>query len=499
MSNPALTPSIYSGILFWSRVTPNAIAVGIGSHKVSYKGFCVDIEKVTRRLHRLNLERGSRVACHIHNPYLRWLSVIALARLGLVSALVSQGGREIDHLLVKAILSDRASALGGRDVIEVVPQWLDSEADAWPAVADTGHEADAPWHLVVSSGTTGKPKKAVLSCGDILARIQTGARTYGLNGASRVMTTMGPGTVGGVTMPVFCWWSGGTVLLPSLSEGETLAGLLKAEPNLLFMSTAQLGTLVDSLPADARPVENLRVFVGGSALPPVLSRKTRERLSPLLFIIYGSTETGGVTLGHASAADSQPAFTGYVLPTVQVEVVDADEKPLHAGAAGEIRIRSNSMIDGYAEDPESTKEAFRDGWFYPGDTGVLDPQGGLSIVGRSSELMNFGGVKMAPERLERALTGCPGVADLAIFSLRHQDGERPWAAVVAHEGFAEADLHKQFRKSFPDLPPMSIARVDKLPRNDMGKVLRGQLAASVQQAVASAGTAPAGGYQNGAA
>lgn len=482
MSLPSQTPSLYAAILFQSRINPYATAISVESGDITYGTFCGDIEKVTRRLHRLGLARGTRVAVHILHPYLRWVAIVALARLGAISASVSDLARELDFMRPQLVLSDRPSTAPGPGCLQAGLHWLDAEADAWPPFRDGFHDLDAPCRMVASSGTTGTPKKVILTYGDIRARIRNTARTYGLNATARLATMMGTGTIGGFMMCISCWAGGGTIVLPSVAPGEPMSKLLNGRPNIMLLSPAQLSGLMDSLPRDHWPWQKLAVFVAGSALPPSLSREVRMRLTQSLFILYGSTEAGSVTMVHASRAEGRPGFTGYVLPTAEVQIVNGQGQPVANGEMGEVRIRSDGMVEGYVDESESS-DSFRDGWFYPGDAGVLDDEGGLSLLGRTRELMNLGGVKIAPEAIEQALSACPGIRDMAVFSLAEIDRERPWVAVVAGEGFSDEALLGLFKKAFPRLPAISIARMEKIPRNEMGKVLRTQLQATVGKAI----------------
>ncbi|MDB5873509.1 MAG: hypothetical protein JWQ07_2951 [Ramlibacter sp.] len=483
MPDSALIPTFYGWILYQSRVNPHASAVSFEAKETDYRTFCRDIEKVTRRLHRLGMPRTARVAVHIQNSYLRWLVNIALARIGVMSVATSGAARELDFLKAQFVVSDRPADVAGRDAIEASFQWLDSEADAWPPFEDLQHEHDTPCRMVVSSGTTGTPKKAVLTHGSIRNRSRGTARAYGLNSSARLMTTMSSATIGGFMMPVACWSSGGAVLLVDVVPGQRMTDLLLSKPNVMMLSTAQLGGALETLPNDYWPWQHLVIYVAGSSLPRALNRAVRSRLTQSLFIIYGSTEAGSVTLGHASRAEDKPGFTGYVLPTAQVEIVDEQGARLPPGKIGEIRIRSDGLVEGYADEPGITDEAFRDGWFYPGDAGMLDDENGLSVMGRTRELMNLGGSKIAPEVIEEALAGCPGMRDLAVFALRQAGTDRPWAAVVPDSNFTDAALVKLFAKVFPKLPSLSVARMEQIPRNEMGKVLRAHLGAMVQNAV----------------
>jgi acyl-coenzyme A synthetase/AMP-(fatty) acid ligase len=476
-------PSLYAAILFHSRLNPFATAVVMESGDVSYRAFCADIERVTSRLHRQAFPSGAIVNVQVRNQYLRWLAIIALARLGVVS--ISPTTAESKQLGATFAVCDRPGEATGDGIVEIEinASWLESAPDGeLPVWQDIRHHVDAPCRLVLSSGTTGVPKRAVLTYGQIRARIRGNVRSYGLNSSARIATAMGTGTVGGFMMLISCWSTGGAVLLQSPVAGQPGREILSLHPNVIMLSPQQLGRVVSSLPRERWSRERLAVYVAGSALPPALSRAARLRLSEVLFIIYGSTEAGSVTMTHASAADGRPGFSGYVLPTAQVEIVDEDGRPVAVGETGEVRIRAEGMVDGYADAEDTESPAFRDGWFFPGDLGFLSNDGSLTLVGRKSELMNFGGSKLAPERIERALASCAGVTEMAAFSVTGPAGaERPCLAVVSGSGFDEQAVLREFRKAFPALPALTVFQVEALPRNEMGKVLRNEMSARAQQ------------------
>ncbi len=415
--------------------------------------------------------------------YLRWLVILALARLGLVSASLSDSPQEFELVGPQAVISDVAASAPGASLIPAGEHWLDGEPEADLDRRDADASPDEPCRLVVSSGTTGTPKKALLTRRDVQERLRANARAYALHPGVRLATTMGPQAIGGFTMPLSCWAAGGAVVMAAVPAGQALLHLLRLRPQVLFLSAVQLAELMQTLPPGYQAAYQPRIYVAGSAIPPALARSVRLRVTPALFVVYGSTEAGTVTIAHAAHADERPGFTGHAVPSAQVEIVDRQHQPLAAGQPGEVRIRAEGMIRGY-EDGGDAESNFRDGWFYPGDAGILDAAGGLAIIGRTREVMNFGGVKLAPETVEHALHDCSGVVESAAFSLAAGGRQLPWVAVVAGAGFSNEAMAGRFAAAFPGLPALSIVRLEGLPRNAMGKVLRTELAARVGAALA---------------
>ncbi|MHB1124160.1 MAG: class I adenylate-forming enzyme family protein [Ramlibacter sp.] len=482
MSTSCGFTSFTDAIAFQARLDPLSVAVCLNSREIGYAAFWNDIGKVTGHLQAHGLPRGTRVAVHVQHLYLRWLAILALARLGLVSASLSDSPQEFELLAPQVVISDAAFTAPGASVIQAGDHWLDGEHDAAFDRRDDPHP-DAPCRLVVSSGTTGTPKKAVLTRRDVHERLRANARTYGLHPGVSLATTMSTQAIGGFTMPLSCWAAGGAVVMASVPASHALLHLLRLRPQVLFLSVVQLAELMDTLPPEYQAAYQPRIYVAGSAIPPALSRSVRLRVTQSLFVVYGSTEAGTVTIAHAARAQERPGFTGHVVPSAQVEIVDERHRVLPAGQPGEVRIRAEGMIRRY-EDDAGADANFRKGWFYPGDAGILDETGGLVIVGRTREVMNFGGVKLAPEAVEHALHDCPGVIEFAAFSLVAGGRQLPWVAVVAGDDFSNEAMAGRFGAAFPGLPALSIARLEQLPRNAMGKVLRGQLAAMVGTALA---------------
>ena len=483
MSNLTKLPSPYANILFQARVNPFAVAVCYNAQDISYRAFCEHIEAMTRRLHAAGMEPRARVAINVQDGYLQWLVAIALGRLGMPTVSLMGRAGEIEFVGATVVVSDaHAAPQGGAQTITIDGDWT-RNAPGLPPFRDTGHDEEAPCRIVLSSGTTGLPKKALFTYGHLYHRGRGTARQFGMNSTTKALTTMSMTTIGGFFMPLNVWANGGAVIVTQPPRGQWSQLVVHSRPNLLFTSTAQLDALVQGLPRDFWPMEHLVAYVAGSALPPGVNRRARLRLTQSLFVLYGSTEAGTTALAHASCADTRPDFTGYVLPTAQVEVVDDADRPVPNGTMGEIRIRAVGLVDEYLEDPAAQDGSFRHGWFYPGDAGILDDEGGLSVIGRTRELMNFGGVKVAPDSIENVLGRVAGVEDMAVFAIEHPGhGPKPIVAVVAGEGFDEARLLGRYQRTFDSLPPLSVVRVASIPRNEMGKVQRAQLAADVQRA-----------------
>lgn len=486
---------LYSSILFQARLNPHAVAVSYGKQDVTYAEFSAHIEKITCRLNGLALRPSACVAVNVAHPYLHWLVLIALGRLGLVSVSVPDVDKSglLELLQASTVLTDQDRGASGETLfIKVEAHWLTQELDDSPGFKKRNHQQHDAVRIILSSGTTGTSKKILFTNDQLQKRLKNAVVVCGLSPTSRTMVTVGLDTLGGFQLPLSTWTSGGRAVL--FIPGENLyQAVIRSDVNYLVMAPVQLGQFVEALPKDSQPIAGLTVLVGGSALPQSISHKARLRLTPSLFVGYGSTEAGLVSHAPAALADRFPGATGYVLPWSDVQVVDPSGHEVPNGSAGEVRIRSEGCVPGYLGEGNASKgtyvhgtpeESFKEGWFYPGDAGVLSNTGMLSIVGRTQELMNMGGVKIAPGMIEDVLLACPGVSDIAAFSMEQLDGtDLPWVAVVRGENYQQAILATRFKQQFPELPPLRFANIDKIERNGMGKVQRNELRILVKHAL----------------
>jgi acyl-coenzyme A synthetase/AMP-(fatty) acid ligase len=260
--------------------------------------------------------------------------------------------------------------------------------------------------------------------------------------------------------------------------------------NFLVTPPSTLAALTEMRGPNAGPYPTLRgVEAGGSLMSPELHALASERVCANILTSYGSTEASVVATAPMRALAGNPGAVGYVLPGVEVEAVDANDRPVTAGTEGLLRIRSVHCVSSYVGDPDATASAFRNGWFYPGDIGSVSVDGLMRVAGRASEIINSGGDKIAPQLIEDVLSKLHGVKEVAAFGVPGLAGvTEVWAAIVAN-GTINADaLVALCRDKLRIMTPRRLMRVDAIPRNENGKVQRDVLAkmAIAQRDAASA-------------
>jgi acyl-CoA synthetase (AMP-forming)/AMP-acid ligase II len=182
------------------------------------------------------------------------------------------------------------------------------------------------------------------------------------------------------------------------------------------------------LPDDGPRFPGLReLMLSTTFAPEALRREVRRRMTPNLAIAYGSNEAWYVTRADAAEQIRFPDTVGLPYDGVDIEIVDDRGQALPAGEVGLVRVRGSGFARGYIDDPEATAKAFRDGWYYPGDLGVLSPEGALFLKGRADDMINYDGVKIYPADIEAALLDHPAVAEVAAFPVivEGYDGPQP--------------------------------------------------------------------------
>jgi O-succinylbenzoic acid--CoA ligase len=243
----------------------------------------------------------------------------------------------------------------------------------------------------------------------------------------------------------------------------------------------QLAALLDLRDGRAAPASLRAVLLGGGPIPADLLERAIAGGYPVL-TTYGMTETGsGIAVGGADAATRHDRGAARALPGVQLRI-DATGS---ADGSGEILVRGAMVFAGYVDDPAASAEKLRDGWLHTGDVGSLDAAGLLRVIGRIDELIISGGENVAPAAVEAVLTAHPAVAEAAVSGIADPRwGTVPAAAVVLHPGAAATDeellRHCRARLAGYELP-VRIVRLEALPRNELGKVVRRELHALLER------------------
>lgn len=468
-----------SYIAYHAKTRPRALALVTPRHRATYAELDADINRFAGGLQALGItpERGI-VAVDAANTYHHHLLILALARLGVASTPSEDVGADL-------VLTQREPPDDGREVVRLDAAWT-AQTEGAPAapVPTASRDPDAIARVMLSSGTTSTPKRIPLTWRRVAANGLNGLSVYGADRLGPWIIRTGIDSGIGYMMASLAWTAGAGVAADFAAAD--IAGLMERhQPGIVGLTPIQLRDLLGSLPRGFDLKPGWRIAIGGGVLPASVAREARMRLSPDVVIVYGSTESGRATAGPATRLDREAGFAGWALPGVEIDIVGPEGEVLPDGEAGELRIRSERVAEGYLGDPGGSAKAFRDGWYYSGDLARRLPDGAYVIDGRIDERMNIGGVKVMPNILEDAALACPGVQDAAAFALPDKRGQDElWIAVVAGDDVTREILMTYLAKCPQRLPAVRIAWSEGIPRNAMGKIerqlLREHVAAALQ-------------------
>lgn len=459
-------------IAFHAAERPGAVALVNNDREITYAKFARDIPKFTRALHELRLSRGAKVGVDCDDFYFHWLLRIGLEELGAISVslpeLVNPGS--------VPLLEDFDLIISGRDLSSekvkrhhrATPQWLEriaagADVDAAPA---WDRSPDDPMRIGYTSGTTGTPKRLLFSRRNHENSIAKAIWFNGFTPRSRNLVLTPFTVAGSYTNATACVRAGGTVVVETrMSPGEAIAfhGITNTT-----LSPIAVKDVVDALPNDFKKPASLTIFTWGAAISSTLRDKVLARLATDLCDLYGSNEASAVSCKTGNAE------YGSVLPNVRVEVVDDHDRPLPFGAVGQIRVKTDCMVDGYLDDPVATERKFRNGWFYAGDLGILHDPSRLQIIGRSDDLLNIGWNKYSPSTLEELVLRAVEVGDVGICSIPNADGIEEVCIALSDARGSDQELMERVTRALRRLPigQFYVIRMARIPRNANGKIQR---------------------------
>ncbi|MFN3238149.1 MAG: AMP-binding protein [Pseudomonadales bacterium] len=332
--------------------------------------------------------------------------------------------------------------------------------------------------ILYTSGTTGRPKGAMISHGNLLANTEALSKTWHWQQDDVMLHAL----------PIFHIHGLFVASHLPLYNSSTIVFLAKFSPELVLehlpRSTVYMGVptnytrLLQNPNFNEAACQNMRLFTSGSA--PLLPQTFDQMRSQTGFEIverYGMTETG-MNTSNPLDGTRKPGTVGPVLEGVQANIVADDGKPVANGQPGDLLIKGANVFRGYWQMPEKTAEEFtEDGYFRTGDIASMDQDGYISIVGRGKDLVISGGLNVYPKEIEAVIDRIAGVKESAVIGVPHADfGEAVTAIVVAEaETLSSADIESEVQKLASFKRPKQIHFVDELPRNTMGKVQKNLL------------------------
>lgn len=345
---------------------------------------------------------------------------------------------------------------------------------------------DAPAMIGYTSGTTGAPKGAVLSHGNLRASVAALASAWRWTSEDRLVLCLPLFHMHGLGVGLHGTLFAGAsaVLLDGFEPEAVIDAVGEHEATLFFGVPTMYHRLVDC--ARVAELARLRLCVAGSApLPPSVHDAFRAATGRTVLERYGMTETV-MLVSNPYDGERRAGAVGFPLPGVEVRFARDGGAPVDLrtagidGIAGEILVRGPNVFRGYWERPASNVSAFVDGWFRTGDLATVSPDGYITIVGRAKELIISGGFNVYPREVEEVLATHPAIGDVAVVGTPSPEwGEEVTAFIVVRPGEVAPDreaLREFCREQLARFKlPRRVVIVDTLPRNALGKVVKHEL------------------------
>jgi len=489
---------------------PEAVALRYQGESITWAGLHDRVRQAAAAFAGQGVRRGDRVAVLMTNRPEFLESVLAASAIGAIAVpvnfrlapaeaayILQDSGASLvvtdpplAPLAEAAVAASQALQAGP---VPVITTGADGPYEALLAEASPGEsEAEVDERdialIMYTSGTTGRPKGAMLSHLNLLMQAITAIRTSRLTDDQNVgMVNVPLFHIAGIGSMVPALLLGTrSVLMPTAAfDAQVTLDVIEAEGvTSLFLVPAQWQVLC-AHPDVTRRTRSLRTISWGAAPATVPLLETMAKTFPAAEIIsvFGQTEMSPVTTALPSAdAVRKIGSVGKPIPTIAARIVDDRMNDVPRGEVGEIVYRGPSLMAGYWNNPAATEEAFSGGWFHSGDLVREDEEGFLYVVDRKKDMIISGGENIYCAEVENVLAGHPAVADVAVIGARHEKwGETPVAVVVPADPAAPPTLGDLTGWTAGRLAsykkPTGLVVLDELPRNASGKVLKHELRA----------------------
>lgn len=498
------------------HINPEKVAVHFEDRAITYRELDEEANRVADGLVKLGVQPGDRVAIHVDNRPEFIEIYIGVMRAGaiLVPTNVMYTAEEMEHILTDSgakilfVASPLARKLEGmvHDLpeLEHARQDLPSKparvievgasefADATPyqefkanAESKRPEVSKDPSEVAIiqyTSGTTGKPKGAMVTHGNVLAVLDN---TTDLPGSIQSQET----DVTLCVLPLFhayaldlvmnrAFLSAQTLILVNRFDAENVFALFEKHKVTIFYGAPPMyHAFVNTEAVHNYDATSLRgAFSGAAPLPVVILERFKELTGVEINEGYGLSETAPTLTTNAAGAVNKPGSVGPPIPGVEIRIVDDNDQDVAPGEVGEIIARGPNIFKGYWRREEETAETMKGGWFHTGDMGRVDEDGYYYIVDRKKDMIVVSGYNVYPIELENVIMRHPKVVDCAVIGVPDDyQGEAVKACIVLKPGeeMSADELKTYCRDHLAAFKlPKHVSFRDSLPKNPTGKILK---------------------------
>lgn len=483
-------------------LTPDREAYVCGELRLTFAQFAQRTHRLAEYLREKGIKPGDRIAVCAKNGEFICNALFATAHLGATLVVLNWrlSSAELDYALTDsrpvALLSEAAFSTALTPVVEKHPEWLlvgsgeGALGESYAAIQQTAAAspvfwegpADAPAVIMYTSGTTGRPKGAMLPHAALINTAISTTATLDWNSDYRFLLVAPLFHIGGLS-PLICnIWRGCACVLAADFDPVSIWEVIQRE-RINMMMTVPLMLQVMFQVARSREVDTSSlawVICGASMVPPTLI-EAGAALGIQVQQVYGITECcGALTFWTQPMGLEHLNSHGRPILNSELKIVDPGTgQTLAAAQEGEIWFRGPMLFSGYWDNPAASAAVLVDGWYRTGDIGRLDSAGFLHVIDRLKDLIISGGENIYPAEIEDVLAQLEGVAEVAVIGQPNERfGEIPVAYIARAEGSTldEAAVIQACRDQLAGYKCVkAVEWVTALPRNSVGKVLKREL------------------------
>lgn len=335
--------------------------------------------------------------------------------------------------------------------------------------------------ILYTSGTTGHPKGAMLTHGNLFSNARDVGDYLKMNGDDRVIATLPVFHVFALTVVVNApLMKGATLLLtPRFSPAEIFELAAKYDATVFAGVPTMYNFLYQFEQADVASFKNIRLAIsGGASLPVSLLHAFEEKFNVRISEGYGLSEASPVTCFNPLDRERKAGSIGMSIVNVENKVVDEFGEEVPVGEVGELIVRGPNVMKGYYKLPEDSALAIRNGWLYTGDLARQDEEGYFYIVDRKKDIIIVGGYNVYPREVEEVLYAHEAVIEAAVVGYPDENfGEKVHAFIVLKDhSITEEQIKEYCAEHIAKYKvPTEIEILDELPKNTTGKILRRSL------------------------
>lgn len=463
----------------WADREPASPAVISHQKVISYQQLAAMVHGAGKSLLELGVQSGQLIGVSAINDARHVALIMALAEAGAVSVPIHPNwGAVLKAEIAKDLGLSRLIGQKADWALEGLPfthlrDLLQASTSAFIGNPRFGPSAKCG-RVFFSSGSSGKPKAVLFKDDYLKHRVRQTIRVSLMGRGCRVLCGDLNYAAWGV-QALATLHVGGTLIFSRSSPWDQCRALAANAVTHARFAPRTLFAILQKLGADGLFLPALkRLEVVGSGMPGDLLDAVQLNLTNRVFVTYGMTAFGFVSIAGPELLASQPGSVGQVIGEVRLEVVDENDHSVPAGETGTLRLRTTSMTDGYLADPESTKMHFRDGWFYPGDAGRMGEDGSLYLAGRVEELSSIESAAINFSELELIAREFPGVQDAVAMQI-HPELERQCMMVAVTSSGSVKGLLDYLSERLGEAAPEGVARLEAFPRTFNGKISRKKL------------------------